>query len=279
MKRAIKLLLMYVAIQLVCQFTVSVFYFIPKISEVMKSGKTSPDEIADMLTGDGEQLVSVTAITLLISGILMAWYLIRGKYVNFSVQSFKEVPVRVIGMSLIFVIGALMTSNLITETMDLPDLMGDAFISMSHTVWGFLSMAVMAPVVEELLFRGAIQGHMLRIGYSPILAICLSALVFGIVHFNPAQSFFAFLLGLVFGWLYYRTGSVIPGMVAHAINNTVVALTMVFDEEHAQMTMQEQYGTTVFYVTLIIAILCFIIGFIMLNKALPAAPKYVEEEE
>jgi hypothetical protein len=279
MKRAIKLLLMYVAIQLVCQFIVSVFYFIPKISDVMKSGKTSPDEIADMLTGDGEQLVSVTAITLLISGILMAWYLIRGKYVNFSVQSFKEVPVRVIGMSLIFVIGALMTSNLITETMDLPDLMGDAFISMSHTVWGFLSMAVMAPVVEELLFRGAIQGHMLRIGYSPILAICLSALVFGIVHFNPAQSFFAFLLGLVFGWLYYRTGSVIPGMVAHAINNTVVALTMVFDEEHAQMTMQEQYGTTVFYVTLIIAILCFIIGFIMLNKALPAAPKYVEEEE
>jgi hypothetical protein len=245
----------------------------------MKSGKTSPDEIADMLTGDGEQLVSVTAITLLISGILMAWYLIRGKYVNFSVQSFKEVPVRVIGMSLIFVIGALMTSNLITETMDLPDLMGDAFISMSHTVWGFLSMAVMAPVVEELLFRGAIQGHMLRIGYSPILAICLSALVFGIVHFNPAQSFFAFLLGLAFGWLYYRTGSVIPGMVAHAINNTVVALTMVFDEEHAQMTMQEQYGTTVFYVTLVIAILCFIIGFIMLNKALPAAPKYVEEEE
>jgi membrane protease YdiL (CAAX protease family) len=279
MKRAIKLLLMYVAIQLVCQFIVSVFYFIPKISEVMKSGKTSPDEIADMLTGDGEQLVSVTAITLLISGILMAWYLIRGKYVNFSVQSFKEVPVRVIGMSLIFVIGALMTSNLITETMDLPDLMGDTFISMSHTVWGFLSMAVMAPVVEELLFRGAIQGHMLRIGYSPILAICLSALVFGIVHFNPAQSFFAFLLGLVFGWLYYRTGSVIPGMVAHAINNTVVALTMVFDEEHAQMTMQEQYGTTVFYVTLVIAILCFIIGFIMLNKALPAAPKYVEEEE
>jgi hypothetical protein len=279
MKRAIKLLLVYVAIQLVCQFIVSVFYFIPKISEVMKSGKTSPDEIADMLTGDGEQLVSVTAITLLISGILMAWYLIRGKYVNFSVQSFKEVPVRVIGMSLIFVIGALMTSNLITETMDLPDLMGDTFISMSHTVWGFLSMAVMAPVVEELLFRGAIQGHMLRIGYSPILAICLSALVFGIVHFNPAQSFFAFLLGLVFGWLYYRTGSVIPGMVAHAINNTVVALTMVFDEEHAQMTMQEQYGTTVFYVTLVIAILCFIIGFIMLNKALPAAPKYVEEEE
>jgi hypothetical protein len=279
MKRAIKLLLVYVAIQLVCQFIVSVFYFIPKISEVMKSGKTSPDEIADMLTGDGEQLVSVTAITLLISGILMAWYLIRGKYVNFSVQSFKEVPVRVIGMSLIFVIGALMTSNLITETMDLPDLMGDTFISMSHTVWGFLSMAIMAPVVEELLFRGAIQGHMLRIGYSPILAICLSALVFGIVHFNPAQSFFAFLLGLVFGWLYYRTGSVIPGMVAHAINNTVVALTMVFDEEHAQMTMQEQYGTTVFYVTLVIAILCFIIGFIMLNKALPAAPKYVEEEE
>jgi membrane protease YdiL (CAAX protease family) len=86
------------------------------------------------------------------------------------------------------------------------------------------------------------------------------------------------MLGLAFGWLYYRTGSVVPGMIGHAINNTACALLMVFDAEHAQMSVQEQYGDTTFYITLIIAILCFVIGYVMLNKELPAAPKYVEEE-
>jgi membrane protease YdiL (CAAX protease family) len=278
MKRAIKLLLMYVAIQLVCQFVVSVIVFIPRMSEVMKAGKLSPTEITDILMGDGGQLVSITALTLLISGILMAWYLIRGKYVNFTVQSFKEVPAKALWMSLPFVIGALLTCNLITECMDLPDVVGDTFLTMSHNVWGFLSIAIMAPVVEELLFRGAIQGHMLRLGYSPRLALVISALLFGIMHFNPAQSFFAFMLGLAFGWLYYRTGSVVPGMIGHAINNTACALLMVFDAEHAQMSVQEQYGDTTFNITLIIAILCFVIGYVMLNKELPAAPRYVEEE-
>jgi hypothetical protein len=279
MKRAIKLLLVYVAIQLVCQFIAGVVVVIPRIGEVMKAGKVSTAEMTEMLMGDESQLVTVTAITLLLSGILMAWYLIRGKYVDFRVQTVKEVPARVLWMSLPFVLGALLTCNLITETMDLPDVMGDTFLSMSHSVWGFLSIAVMAPVVEELLFRGAIQGHMLRLGYSPRLAIFLSALLFGIMHFNPAQSFFAFFLGLAFGWLYYRTGSVVPGMVAHAINNTACALLMVFDAEHAQMSVQEQYGTTVFYTTLVIAILCCVVGYVMLDKELPAAPKYAEEEE
>jgi membrane protease YdiL (CAAX protease family) len=278
MKRAIKLLLVYVAIQLVCQFIAGVLVVIPRIGEVMKAGKVSTAEMTEMLMGDGSQLVTVSAITLLLSGILMAWYLIRGKYVNFSVQSFQEVPARVLWMSLPFVIGALLTCNLITETLDLPDVMGDTFVLMSHSVWGFLSIAVMAPVVEELLFRGAIQGHMLRLGYSPRLAIFLSALLFGIIHFNPAQSFFAFFLGLAFGWLYYRTGSVIPGMVGHAINNTACALLMVFDAEHSQMTVQEQYGTAAFYITLVVAVLCFVMGYMILDKKLPAAPKYAEEE-
>jgi membrane protease YdiL (CAAX protease family) len=279
MKRAIKLLLVYVAIQLVCQFIVSVVFFIPRIGEVMKSGKTSTTEIADMMMGDGGQLVSITALTLLISGILTAWYLIHGKYVSFSMQSFKEVPSRVLWMSLPFVIGSLLACNQFTDITGYPDVMGDTFVSMSHTVWGFLSMAIMAPIVEELLFRGAIQGHMLRLGYSPRLAIVLSALLFGIMHFNPAQSFFAFLVGLIFGWLYYRSGSVVPGMIGHAINNTACALFMVFDPEHAQVSVREQYGPTVFYILLVVSVVCAVEGYVILNKELPAAPKYVDEEE
>jgi formate hydrogenlyase subunit 4 len=67
-------------------------------------------------------------------------------------------------------------------------------------------------------------------------------------------------------------------MVGHAINNTACALLMVFDAEHSQMTVQEQYGTAAFYITLVVAVLCFVMGYMMLDKKLPAAPKYAEEE-
>ena len=69
----------------------------------------------------------------------------------------------------------------------------------------------MAPLVEELLFRGAIQGYMLREGMKPLNAILIASAIFGTVHMNPIQVPFAFAIGLIFGWLYYSTGSVIPG--------------------------------------------------------------------
>jgi membrane protease YdiL (CAAX protease family) len=208
----------------------------------------------------------------------MAWFLVHEKYVTFSLKTFKEVSGRVMLMSLPFIIGVLLTCNLVTECLNLPDVTGDTFVKMSHSVWGFLSIAVMAPVVEELLFRGAILGHLLRQGRSPRMAIFLSALLFGIMHFNPVQSFFAFFLGLAFGWLYYRTGSVAPGIVAHAINNTVCALLMVFDTEHAHMTVQEQYGTVAFYILLAVALICFVVGYVMLRKELSVPPTFVEDE-
>lgn len=278
MKRAIKLLLVYIAIQMVCQFVVSVVAFIPRVCEMASSGKTSAVQMARGLLEDNGTMMGVLGFTLLLSGVLMAWFLVRGKYVTFSLKTFKEVPGRVMLMSLPFIIGVLLTCNLITECLNLPDVTGDTFIKMSHTVWGFLSIAVMAPIVEELLFRGAILGHLLRQGRSPRVAIFLSALLFGIMHFNPVQSCFAFFLGIAFGWLYYRTGSVAPGIVAHAINNTACALLMVLDTEHAHMTVQEQYGTVAFYILLAVALICVVVGYVMLRKELSVPPTFVEDE-
>jgi membrane protease YdiL (CAAX protease family) len=52
------------------------------------------------------------------------------------------------------------------------------------------------------------------------LAIAISAVLFALIHLNPAQMPHAFAVGLLLGWLYYRTDSVVPGVVYHWINNT-----------------------------------------------------------
>lgn len=52
-------------------------------------------------------------------------------------------------------------------------------------------------------------------------AIILSALVFGIFHINPAQVAGAILSGGLFAWLYYKTGSLVPGILIHILNNSL----------------------------------------------------------
>jgi len=53
------------------------------------------------------------------------------------------------------------------------------------------------------------------------LAITISALLFALIHANPAQMPHAFLIGILLGWLYYRTDSVVPGVVYHWVNNSI----------------------------------------------------------
>lgn len=60
--------------------------------------------------------------------------------------------------------------------------------------------------------------------WAPWLAIAFSALLFGVVHMNWAQGFHGFIMGLLLGWLYYRTGSMMPGIIVHWVNNTVAYL-------------------------------------------------------
>ena len=92
--------------------------------------------------------------------------------------------------------------------------------------WGWIAVGVLVPIAEEMVFRGAILrtllnlcGHRWRWG-----AIVLSALLFGLAHGNMAQLLNATLLGCLLGWLYYRSGSIAPGIVFHMVNNSVAVL-------------------------------------------------------
>ena len=59
----------------------------------------------------------------------------------------------------------------------------------------------------------------MRIWKNPWWAILLSSLLFGLVHGNPAQIPFAFVIGIGLGWMYYKTGSLIPCFFMHLVNN------------------------------------------------------------
>jgi len=87
------------------------------------------------------------------------------------------------------------------------------------SMWGSVFAAVIvAPVVEELLFRGLIlRGFMAAYGVRK--AVLASALLFGLSHLNPWQFVPSFALGLLFAWWRVETGSLLPGIFGHALNN------------------------------------------------------------
>lgn len=86
-----------------------------------------------------------------------------------------------------------------------------------------LLLVIVAPVTEELLFRGVILRGLLG-RFRPATAVFLTAVLFGILHLNPWQFVSATLLGIAFGWFYLRTGSVGLCVIAHGIANGLFVL-------------------------------------------------------
>ena len=97
------------------------------------------------------------------------------------------------------------------------------FTSLMKEPWGYVAIGALAPLAEEIVFRGAILRTLLGImsKKNHWVAIMISAAIFGAVHGNQAQFVNALLMGLILGWMYYRTGSLVPGILLHWVNNTM----------------------------------------------------------
>ena len=266
MVRTIKLVIYYFLYQLL--FTTLIT--LPSIwVELMNNGGD-----INAFTGT-ESNNNIVGFTMVLSGIAMIWHLIHFKYVKFNLKSFGEVSGKTIALSIPLIVAGMIFINLCSEFIGLPDMMQDTFRAMSRNVFGIISITIMAPLVEELLFRGAIQGHLLRKGMKPVYAILIASAVFGIVHMNPIQIPFAFAIGMIFGWLYYRTGSVVPGMIGHFINNSIATIQMaLLSKEELNTKTIEWLGEGPTYALFAISLALTIGMFLYLKKRLPEAPDY-----
>ena len=77
-----------------------------------------------------------------------------------------------------------------------------------------------APLAEELVFRGAVQGLLRPLG--PRAAVCVQAALFAVQHGGAAGIAYALVLGVLLGTIRQRTGRVWPGWVLHTVNNLLV---------------------------------------------------------
>ncbi len=128
---------------------------------------------------------------------------------------------------------------------------GSIFISL-------LTVGIIAPFTEEFMFRGVIF-KTLNKNISILWTIIIQALFFGLFHGNLIQGTYATLLGLVFGYITYKTRSLWPAVIMHMINN-IIATILPFILKNIPST------TNIFIVFIIVGALGLIISLYFINK-------------
>ncbi len=103
------------------------------------------------------------------------------------------------------------------------DMFARLFSAKQHPIASFVLLVVVAPLTEELMFRGLMLRGLLGRFAAP-KAILIVAALFAVVHLNPWQALGAIVLGVLLGWFYVRTRSLLPPLLGHAIANGVVFL-------------------------------------------------------
>ncbi len=84
--------------------------------------------------------------------------------------------------------------------------------------WQIVSAGILAPILEEIVFRGILfSNYRTVVGAWP--SIIISAVIFGLMHYNLVQFVYAFLLGVFFAYLAEKTGELWPCILAHIVAN------------------------------------------------------------
>ncbi|WP_185870490.1 CPBP family intramembrane glutamic endopeptidase [Blattabacterium cuenoti] len=119
----------------------------------------------------------------------------------------------------------------------------------------FSTTVLLAPICEEVLFRGIILNGMLKNKIHPAKAILFSSFLFGLTHMNPWQFVGGFLIGSFIGFIYFTTNSIIDCILLHVFNNAFAIFAMFFFMKNEEV-FSEQFN---FWLILILIISCLII--------------------
>jgi len=88
-------------------------------------------------------------------------------------------------------------------------------------------LAVLAPLVEELIFRGLLYGWVTG-RWGSLAGLIVSSVAFAAAHYEPAHVVLVLPLGFFFGWLRRRTDSLLPSLFSHIVNNGFALVAAVY---------------------------------------------------
>lgn len=120
--------------------------------------------------------------------------------------------------------------------------------SSTDSIFSLISIIVLIPICEEIIFRGVIFGY-LKKRYNLVVSLIIQALAFAFMHGNIVQGIYTFILGLVLGIIYIYTNSLYGSMLMHIIYNLL-----------GSVVLSKLYGAFPIsvYICMILAVICII---------------------
>ncbi|MDB5102918.1 MAG: hypothetical protein JWP91_607 [Fibrobacteres bacterium] len=168
--------------------------------------------------------IGILTVLLFDSIVLFAVYPIRSK-IRFLGRRFFNAyfpPWKMISLALLTAVGIQFYFEAV-ERLGVPmlDYFEKSDVGTFKALWVFISAVLLAPVFEEIYFRGYLF-QKFRLVLKPKENVLLQGLVFGIIHLSPATYISHTMLGILFGYFRYRTKSLLPGILCHALWNLSV---------------------------------------------------------
>lgn len=246
----------YMLIALLSQLSVSIiggivivaFYTINQMGKITEGASSINPDLDSIL----ETTLSLTNIFLLVSSILTVSiifliYKVRKKNCSKELQIRKTKNFNIY-FAIILGISCWLFNSGVLSLVEEAGLFSSQFeytenilapLSSGSIILSIITVGIIAPFTEEFLFRGVIFNTLSK-KISIKWTIIIQAILFGVFHFNLVQGVYATLLGLVFGYITYKTKSLWPAVIIHMVNNTIATI--------APYILSESFGGNLVYI-------------------------------
>lgn len=223
--------LAYFALFYVLQLAVSLFTAVA-LMFVLAFARPELDA-NQLLTMSYDGLLEFNGLVSVISGLLSllaVWFICAMREQKLTQRlNLKPCSPGTVAASVGYGFGMCFLAGFLTDLLPYPQAWWDSFeesyavISMGDPVTMFLSTVILAPVTEEIFFRGLVHGHLRRVMPVPVAAV-VSVLLFAVLHGQIIWIVSAFVSGLALVWIYERTGNLCCSILVHMVNNLLSLL-------------------------------------------------------
>ena len=171
-------------------------------------------------------------------------------------------PLCALLVSLMTLAAGYISDPVVTLLPEMPEFLEQALESMvsGNVLINLLCVSVFAPFFEEWLCRGMVLRGLLARNVKPVWAILFSAFFFAFIHLNPWQAIPAFLLGCLFGYVYYKTKSLSLTMLMHCVNNTLAVVLGQIDSLKDMKSWMDVLEPQLFWIIFAACVLVLVLG-------------------
>lgn len=259
-------------------YPVGIYFLISNIISVifvmisamlMQMNAISSGEAIDVLTLQEELTASIYKNSMMLTAIAaaimipIAYLLFRNDKKKENIR-YEKCQLGLFGLIILVAATACLGGNQLLSISRL-DVLFPGYMEIQKAIYGgnivmkVLAAVILAPVVEELLFRGLVFKRLDKyVGKLP--AMILSSLFFGVYHGNVVQGVYAFVIGMVFVFIYDKYKTLMAPILAHIFANFVSILseTGVFDSLYI--------SDLNFYISTVVEVVIFVVLIIFINK-------------